>query len=1224
MNRRMTWRRAAVARRVLTTTLTAAALAAGGRAVAGPGLVVASATAGGTPVLVAGSFTGGDVPAAVTPDGLFVAFCGVTPASTTVGVPDTNGTPELYVRDLRTGALSLVTYNAARTAAAGGCEGTPSISDDGRFVAFSSDLQAGNYVSGVIDTNGMADAFVHDRLSGVTRLVSMSIDGTRTARGVAGGPVLSPNGRYVAFTSAAAPLVSGFVDGNGPAADLYALNLETGTTRLVTARAGSTTAGHDGTTVVLLPTSHVFSDDGRYLLFASDGTTLVGGVSGLQLYRRDLQDSVTTLVSARTGTTATIGGTLDPQATAFSSSGDGRFVAFTALSANLAGIATDVATRQVFLRDLSTNVTTLVSVSAAGTAGANAAAGDPLISRNADIVAFSSAASNLVTGIAYPATPRVHAFARTLAAGTTGLLSLTPFGTIANGDTHVAGISASGRYVALSTRASDLTNAADSNLAVDLAVRDLATDTTTMLSTVPSGAITANAGATMPAWVNDRGQATFPSQSTDLVTGASGNLIYGFGVPQPVFTISGTIRRGGAPVPGVAVALSGGATATARTNLAGTFTFAGLAAGASYTVTPSLTGSLFTPPSQTIANLQSNVAADFDAVQPAIRGIVTLLGSGLAGVTLTLSGSAQAVTTTGGAGQFEFAGLPAGGSFTVVPALAGISFSPAFRTFAAVVSDQSADFAGSCAGTITGLVRDRLDAGVPGVTVTLAPVGLSTTTGNDGRFTFTGVPFGQVLVVAPSLAGYTFVPASQPVTPTACATEVGTPFLTSTGLFTRYLAEGATGPFFDTSIALLNATGTPTTVRATFQTRAGGFVSQDVALAGPGRATIDPEILAGLEDAEFSTVILSGQPVIADRTMRWDARGYGSHAETSIAQPLTTWYLAEGATIAGFNLFYLVQNPGDQEARITVTYLLPEPRPPITKSYTIGAGRRENIWVNTEAPGLAAAEVSAVVTSDRPVIVERAMYRDGAGQRFSAGHASAGVAAPSTTWFFAEGATGDYFDLFFLLANPATSAASVEARYLLPDGTVVTKVYEVAAQSRFNVWVDLERFEGVDGLPLKDTAVSAVFTVTNGVPIVAERAMWWPGAPDRWFEGHNAAGAPATGTKWAMAEGEVGGRADVQTFILIANPSDTDALVEVKLVYEDGTTSASLLEVRAHSRANFDVARQVPTSRGRRFGAIVESLGGNAAPIVVERAMYSDADGVEWAAGTVSLATRLR
>jgi hypothetical protein len=199
--------------------------------------------------------------------------------------------------------------------------------------------------------------------------------------------------------------------------------------------------------------------------------------------------------------------------------------------------------------------------------------------------------------------------------------------------------------------------------------------------------------------------------------------------------------------------------------------------------------------------------------------------------------------------------------------------------------------------------------------------------------------------------------------------------------------------------------------------------------------------------------------VIADRTMTWDATGYGSHAETSIGQPLTQWFLAEGATINGFDLFYLVQNPNDTAAEIQVRYLLPPPLAPLVKTYSVAPKSRFNIWVNTEAAVLDDAEMSAVVTSTNavPVIVERAMYRPVGSQVFGAGHESAGVGAPALQWFFAEGATGPFFDLFFLVANPNAQASAVEARYLKPDGSVVTRTYTIPANSRFNIWVDFER-----------------------------------------------------------------------------------------------------------------------------------------------------------------------
>ena len=100
-----------------------------------------------------------------------------------------------------------------------------------------------------------------------------------------------------------------------------------------------------------------------------------------------------------------------------------------------------------------------------------------------------------------------------------------------------------------------------------------------------------------------------------------------------------------------------------------------------------------------------------------------------------------------------------------------------------------------------------------------------------------------------------------------------------------------------------------------------------------------------------------------------------------------------------------------------------------------------------EFPGagqaLASTDVSAVfeVLNGQPIIVERAMYADVPGQRFGAGHESAGVTAPALEWFLAEGATGSYFDLFVLIANPGTADAQVEATYLLPDGTTLVRPY---------------------------------------------------------------------------------------------------------------------------------------------------------------------------------------
>jgi hypothetical protein len=257
------------------------------------------------------------------------------------------------------------------------------------------------------------------------------------------------------------------------------------------------------------------------------------------------------------------------------------------------------------------------------------------------------------------------------------------------------------------------------------------------------------------------------------------------------------------------------------------------------------------------------------------------------------------------------------------------------------------------------------------------------------------------------------------------------------------------------------------------------------------------------------------------------------------------------------------------------------------------------------------------------------MYRSTGGSTFDAGHESMGVTAPSTRWFLAEGRTGPFFDEFVLIANPTDVAASVRITYLLDDGTTFSRTLVAPASARTSVWVDRETFTDVPGQPLSDAAVSTTVESLDGVPLIVERAMWWPGDAATWHEAHGAAGSIETGVVWALAEGEVGGPAASQTYVLIANTSDLDGRARVTLLFEDGTSASRLYPLRARSRTNAAIGPDFAgEADGRRFGVIVEALGvDDNAPvpqIVVERAMYSDAGGVALAAGTNAVATRLR
>jgi len=275
---------------------------------------------------------------------------------------------------------------------------------------------------------------------------------------------------------------------------------------------------------------------------------------------------------------------------------------------------------------------------------------------------------------------------------------------------------------------------------------------------------------------------------------------------------------------------------------------------------------------------------------------------------------------------------------------------------------------------------------------------------------------------------------------------------------------------------------------------------------------------------------------------------------------------------------------------------------------------------------LAETDVSAILeslTPALPIIVERAMYLTlgEAGQPgyqfLGAGHDSAGVTSPATSWFLAEGATGNYFDLYYLLANPGSVGADVTIRYLLPGGATVTRAYSVAGSSRKTIFVNAEE------AALADTAVSAV--VTSDQPIIVERAMWWPGPTwATWFEAHNSPGALVTGTTWAVADVEHSGTKGTETYILIANTSAFSGQARVTLVFEDGTAPQvlPLVNLPANSRTT---TYWLKTGGARqRFSAIVESIGATPAQIVVERAQYWDALGVHWAAGTNALGTKLQ
>ena len=209
---------------------------------------------------------GGSFEPSISADGRYVAFH--SPHTNLVAL-DTNGVRDIFVRDRLAATTERVSVASDGTEASGGDSLFPAISGDGRYVVFTS--LAANLV--VNDTNGTSDTFVHDRQTGETKRVSVGTDG-RQSNGNCGltRPAMSRNSRFVAFSCSASNLVAGDLNAT---ADVFVRDLAAGTTRRVSVGNGGTEGTGDS---LQAPLS--VSDRGE-VVFASTSEDLVPGDTNL-------------------------------------------------------------------------------------------------------------------------------------------------------------------------------------------------------------------------------------------------------------------------------------------------------------------------------------------------------------------------------------------------------------------------------------------------------------------------------------------------------------------------------------------------------------------------------------------------------------------------------------------------------------------------------------------------------------------------------------------------------------------------------------------------------------------------------------------------------------------------------------------------------------------------------------------------------------------------------
>lgn len=347
--------------------------------------------------------------------GRYVAFWSTT---STFVENDTNESYDVFVRDRVSNKVERVSVSST------GQQGNENsyeaaLSIDGRYAGFAS--AANNLVPR--DTNAVPDVFVRDRYTDKTVRVSVSSAGeqanmsrSESFPAESGSRLISmsANGRYVMFRSVASNLVP---NDTNQAADVFVHDLRTRKTIRVNVSSSEAQANADTRHPVGLPQWNV-SDDGRYVFFNSDASNLVtNDQNGAEdIFVRDTVRGTTHRVSvSSSGGEAEFGvgdrdlgstsgnyianASVVPTNTAalsYAATPDGRFVVFSSDSTDLVPRDTNETT-DIFLRDLATGTTTLVSLASNGGQG-NGPSNDPILSADGRFVAFDSESSNLVPG----------------------------------------------------------------------------------------------------------------------------------------------------------------------------------------------------------------------------------------------------------------------------------------------------------------------------------------------------------------------------------------------------------------------------------------------------------------------------------------------------------------------------------------------------------------------------------------------------------------------------------------------------------------------------------------------------------------------------------------------------------------------------------------------------------------------------------------------------------
>ena len=619
----------------------------------------------------------------------------------------------------------------------------------------------------------------------------------------------------------------------------------------------------------------------------------------------------------------------------------------------------------------------------------------------------------------------------------------------------------------------------------------------------------------------------------------------------------------------------------------------------------------------TIIKYATTTTITSDAPDPSLVGETVTVAWNVAIVAPGVGTPTGTVTVLAPGGETCTAAVAAG-QCTLVFTTAGL------RTLTATYSGD-ATFSGS-AGTTPHQVNCP--------TITIEPVSLPQAT--------RGIPYSATFTASGGLAPYAFIVSSGSLPPgltLAGAALAGTPTTAGFSTFlitatdarsctgarsyfvgvdqlTLGFGEGAFGTAFSSYLMLLNPTATPAPAELALQFEGSAAeIAKVTTVPATTRVTLPLAAAATLPDgtrapaptAVSSTVTSAAGGTLVAEEATYFSEGSPFTGGTRIVAraPGLTHYFAEGTEkpadfgsgpVDFFDTYLLVGNDNDAEAWLDVKFLREPPLPPITRTFVVPGNARLTIPIAARVPVLAGESFGVAVTSSVPISMTRSTYF-GMPPTFVEAHASEGVANPSQTHLFAEGATTDGFDVFYLIANPGDAPATVTLTHHLTTGATVVQSLTLPAESRGDVHVN--------GAPGGAMSAAEFWTsVTATQPVAVERSMYLPGAvPIQWVMATSSPGLAQAATKLAFAEGVVGGTPGFQTFLLIANPDTIEDLaLNATYVRETGATVIKSYVVPAGTRATIWANVQVPELSDEAFGVVLESTNGVA--FVAEESVY--------------------